>query len=198
MEVIFIKILLILIASSLVFIIILLFKIVLHIRLKYHSNESNINIDLVWLEPFFKAFITIEDLDIYLKLYLFNKLNQGLIGKPIVHENKTFMPIVSVTLGYGSGNIASKTQPIPSSVSGKMSGGALGLGAKLCTDAVLMIDKDKVSMIPVNSASTSQLMDKIPQMVSSMGQGKQGQQAQQGQQPQQGQSSQNQGQNTQK
>ncbi len=124
--------------------------------------------------------------------------NQGLIGKPMTHENKTFLPIVSITLGYGSGNTASKAQPMPSLASGKMSGGALGLGAKLCTDAVLMIDKDNVSMIPVNSASTSQLMDKIPQMVSSMGQGKQGQQAQQGQQPQQGPSNQNQGQNTQK
>lgn len=124
--------------------------------------------------------------------------NQGLIGKPITHENKTFMPIVSVTLGYGSGNTASKAQPVASSGSGKMSGGALGLGAKLCTDAVLMIDKtkDDVSMIPVNSASTSQLMDKIPQMVSSMGQGVQGQQnQQQGQQNQQ--QSQQQGQNKQ-
>lgn len=74
MEVIFIQILLILIGSSLVIITILLFKIVLHIRLKYHSNESNINVSLVWLEPFFKTFITIEDLDVYFKLYLFNKL----------------------------------------------------------------------------------------------------------------------------
>ena len=116
--------------------------------------------------------------------------NQGVIGKAITHENKTFMPIVSVTLGYGSGNTASKAQPMPSSSSGKMAGGALGLGAKLSTDAVLVIDKDNVSMIPVNTASTSsQLMDKIPQMVSGMGQGQQGQQNQ---------NKQNQGQNTQK
>lgn len=74
MEVIFIKILLILITSSLVIITILLFKMALHIRLKYHSNESSINVSLVWLEPFFKAFIIIKDLDIYLKLYLFDKL----------------------------------------------------------------------------------------------------------------------------
>lgn len=134
--------------------------------------------------------------------------NQGLIGKPITHENKTFMPIVSVTLGYGSGNTASKAQQMPTSASGKMAGGALGLGAKLSTDAILVIDKENVSMIPVNTSSTamnaSQLMDKIPQMVSSMGQGQQGQQGQQAQQGQGQQTqakqnqSQTQGQNTQK
>ena len=74
MEVIFIKILLILIALSLVTISILLFKIRMHIQLKYHSDESNINVTLVWLEPFIKALVTIEDLNIYLKLYIFDKL----------------------------------------------------------------------------------------------------------------------------
>lgn len=101
--------------------------------------------------------------------------NQGVIGKPVTHENKTFMPIVSVTLGYGSGNTASKAQPMPTVAvaSGKMSGGALGLGAKLSTDAIIVIDKDNVSILPVNSANTSQLIDKIPQMISGMGQGQQ-------------------------
>ncbi|RBP63351.1 hypothetical protein DES36_11094 [Alkalibaculum bacchi] len=108
MEVIFIKILLILIASSLVIITILLFKIALHIRLKYHSNESNINVSLVWLEPFFKAFITIEDLDIYLKLYLFNKLilnrklkNRKTKSQGLDFVKKTDPQNVHVNVQYG-------------------------------------------------------------------------------------------------
>ncbi len=36
--------------------------------------------------------------------------NEGLIGKPVTHGDKTFIPVVSVTLGYGSGNTANKTQ----------------------------------------------------------------------------------------
>ncbi len=110
--------------------------------------------------------------------------NEGLIGKPVTHENKTFIPVVSVTMGYGTGNSATKAQSGSASGSGKMAGGALGLGAKLCTDAVLVIDKDHVSMIPINStgSSASQLIDKIPQMVSGMGQsGQQSDQQSQGQ-----------------
>lgn len=116
--------------------------------------------------------------------------NEGLIGKPVTQGDKTFIPVVSVTIGYGSGNTASKAQQGNSSSSpqgmsplmgnGNMSGGALGLGARLCTDAIICIDKDNVSVLPINtSANSSQLMDKIPQILSGMSSGKQ--QGQQGQ-----------------
>lgn len=118
--------------------------------------------------------------------------NQGLIGKPVVHGDKTFLPVVSVTLGYGSGNSATKpqqgntstTQGLNSAIgAANMAGGALGLGAKLCTDAVIVIDKDNVSMMPLNAtANAGQLMDKIPQILSGITNKQQGQQ--QGQQPQ--------------
>lgn len=108
---------------------------------------------------------------------------EGVIGKPVVHENKTFLPVVSVTLGYGGGNSANKTQPGESGntnqslggIASKMAGGALGFGAKLNTEAVIVIDKDKdsVSMMSLTSGA-SQLADKIPQMIMNMNQGKQG------------------------
>lgn len=115
--------------------------------------------------------------------------NEGVIGKPITQENKTFLPVVSVTLGYGGGNSATKSQPGASgstgssgvtgmmgSMAGKMAGGALGLGAKLNTEAIIVIDKDKdsVSLLPVNAAASSQLADKIPQMLMNMNQSKSG------------------------
>lgn len=115
--------------------------------------------------------------------------NEGVIGKPVIQENKTFLPVVSVTLGYGGGNSATKSQPGTSgsagsmgasgmmgSMAGKMAGGALGLGAKLNTEAIIMIDKDKdsVSLLPVNAAASSQLADKIPQMLMNMNQSKSG------------------------
>ncbi len=132
--------------------------------------------------------------------------NEGLIGKPVTHGDKTFLPVVSLTLGYGTGNSASKGQQGSSSTispgmnsmsgAGNMAGGALGLGAKLCTDAVIVIDKDNVSMLPLNATGTAgqQLMDKIPQIISGMSGKQAGQsqgQSQQGQsqsQSQQGQS----------
>ncbi len=128
--------------------------------------------------------------------------NEGLIGKPVTHGDKTFLPVVSLTLGYGSGNSASKAQqgtsttmsPGMNSMSGagNMAGGALGLGAKLSTDAVIVVDKDTVSLLQLNGTAAGQLMDKIPQIISGMT-GKQGSQSQgQGQQSHQSQQGQNQ------
>lgn len=127
--------------------------------------------------------------------------NEGVIGKPVIHENKTFLPVVSVTLGYGGGNSANKTQPgsdnatnqTIGNIAAKMSGGALGFGAKLNTEAVIVIDKDKdsVSLISLSAPATSQLTEKIPQMIMNMGQNKQsGQQNQQGNAQAQGQGNQ--------
>ena len=71
-----------------------------------------------------------------------------------------------------------------------MAGGALGLGAKLSTDAVIVIDKDNVSLLSLNSTAAGQLMDKIPQIISGMtGKQQSGQAQGQSQQGQQGQPS---------
>ena len=120
--------------------------------------------------------------------------NEGLIGKAVTHGDKTFIPVVSVTLGYGSGNTASKNQQGNTSVNigtgvGNMAGGALGLGAKLNTEAIIVIDKDNVSMMQMSAvANAGQLVDKIPQILSSINPNNQ----QQGQQQNQAQNQQNQ------
>lgn len=126
---------------------------------------------------------------------------EGLMGKPVTHGDKTFIPVVSVTLGYGGGNSAAgKNQQNNYNMSqenasgaGSMGMGALGLGARINTDAIILIDNDKVSMLPVSTTGTnmSQLINQIPQML--MGKGQSGQQQnQQGQQGQQGQQNQQQ------
>ncbi|MPM22092.1 hypothetical protein SDC9_68542 [bioreactor metagenome] len=102
---------------------------------------------------------------------------EGIIGKPVVQGDKTFLPIVSISIGYGGGNAGSKNQTTSAGMS--TGSGALGLGAKVSTEAVILIDNQSVSMLPVNS-SAGNLMDKIPQIVSSFTQGK-GQDQSQGQ-----------------
>jgi uncharacterized spore protein YtfJ len=105
---------------------------------------------------------------------------EGIIGKPVTQGDKTFLPVISITVGYGGGNATmGKSQPSGSMSSGTGSQGtgtgALGLGAKLCTDAVIVIDNQNnqsVTMLPVSSAAGS-LMDKIPQIISGMNQNKQ-------------------------
>ena len=102
---------------------------------------------------------------------------EGVIGKPVTQENKTFIPVVSVSIGCGGGNTASKSKPgstsptqgISSEAGANMAGGALGLGAKVSTDAIIVIDSGKVSMMTLNAAgNASQLMDKIPEIVKGM------------------------------
>jgi uncharacterized spore protein YtfJ len=57
---------------------------------------------------------------------------------------------------------------------GNMSGGALGLGAKVSTDAVIVIDKGNVSMMTLSAAgNASHIIDKIPEIVKEMNQNQQ-------------------------
>ena len=104
--------------------------------------------------------------------------NEGVIGKPVTQGNKTLMPIVSVTIGYGGGNASMKNQTNAASStegSSNTGSGALGLGAKLNTEAVIVFDSQSqdISMLAMSANSASQLVDKIPQIVSSMNQNKQ-------------------------
>lgn len=96
---------------------------------------------------------------------------EGVIGKPVVQGEKTLLPVVSVTVGYGGGNASMNKNQGNSNSSGS---GALGLGAKLSTEAVIVIDDQNVTMMPINSGA-GQLMDKIPQIISGMNQNKQSQ-----------------------
>ena len=98
---------------------------------------------------------------------------EGLIGKAVVNGDKTFLPVVSISIGYGGGDTQAKNQmgtnPTSTSGMGNMIGGALGLGAKLTTEAVIVIDKDTVSLAPIGaSGNMSQMIDKIPEIVSNM------------------------------
>ncbi len=110
--------------------------------------------------------------------------NEGLIGKPVTQGDKTFLPVVSVMIGFGGGDSQSKMNKSSSGtnsfgIGNTMGGGALGLGAKLCTDAVLILDNNNVSIAPIAAqSSVSQVIDKIPQIIGNMNQsgGQQGMQ----------------------
>lgn len=109
---------------------------------------------------------------------------EGIIGKPVTQGDKTFLPVVSITMGYGGGNANMKGQQgnassMGAGMSSNTGTGAMGLGAKLCTDAVIMIDGQNVSVLPMNAAgAATSLMDKIPQLISGMKQGQNQGQAQ--------------------
>ena len=121
--------------------------------------------------------------------------NEGILGKPVSHGDKTFIPVVTVSVGYGGGNTSGKMLQGNTGAnqgSGNSGVDALGLGARISTEAVVVIDGNNVSVMNVNNSigNMNQLMNKLPQMMG-MGQSNQ-QQGQQGQQQnqQQGQSGQ--------
>jgi uncharacterized spore protein YtfJ len=104
---------------------------------------------------------------------------ENVLGTPMTVEDKTLVPLISVTLGYGSTGMGTKTQ-----MAGNMNSesGGHGLGAKVSPSGVIVIDKGSVQIFSTNEGGAmSQMMGKIPQALSSMGQnmmtgGAQGQQ----------------------
>jgi uncharacterized spore protein YtfJ len=127
---------------------------------------------------------------------------EGVIGKAVTQSDKTFMPIVSVTIGYGGGNASMGKAQSGSAVSFSSGSGntqaspagatgALGFGAKLNTEAIIVIDNNNVSVLPMSTAGVGSMMDKIPQIISGMTQNKSSQSQQS-----QSQSNQNQGQSS--
>jgi uncharacterized spore protein YtfJ len=112
--------------------------------------------------------------------------NEGMLGKPVTQGDKTLIPIISVTIGYGGGNTSGKmSTSTTAAAQGTSNAGmdALGLGARISTDALAVVDRQNVSVIPVNAnpSNMSQLINQIPQMVGK-GQGSQSQNQQQNQQ----------------
>lgn len=111
---------------------------------------------------------------------------ESVMGKPLVVEDKTLVPIVSVGLGYGSA--ASNAKNAQSNSNSSNTDPNVGLGARVTTNAVVVIDKDSVSMLPVNGkGNMGQLIDKIPEMVTNMAPNAQQQNMAQNQQQQQNQ-----------
>lgn len=125
---------------------------------------------------------------------------EGVIGKAVTQNDKTFMPVVSVTIGYGGGSASmgkggQSDTSMYSSSSSNNGTGALGFGAKLNTEAIILIDNQNVSVLPMSTAGVGSMMDKIPQIISGMtGKSSQGQSGQgQGSQSQSSQSTSSQG-----
>jgi len=96
--------------------------------------------------------------------------NEGTLGKPVTQGDKTLIPIISVTIGYGGGNTSGKmSTSTTTSTQGSSNAGmdALGLGARISTDALAVVDGNNVTVIPVSAASSNmnQLINQIPQMM---------------------------------
>ena len=103
---------------------------------------------------------------IFTDLHNFVK-NDSVLGAPVIVGEKTLVPVISVTLGYGTPGMSKNI------TSGS------GMGARISTNGVVVIDKDSTTMLTVGEkGNMSQMIDKIPQALGSIGQSMQGQQGQ--------------------
>jgi uncharacterized spore protein YtfJ len=93
---------------------------------------------------------------------LFGKLEKFLktetvVGEPIVIGETTLVPIISVMFGCGEGG--------DKGVSGKGSG--VGAAARISPNAILVIKKDEVTMLPVKGKTNlDSLINMVPEIVS--------------------------------
>lgn len=109
----------------------------------------------------------------------------SVLGSPMKVEDKTIVPLMSVTMGYGSTGMGAKTSM--GNGGANTSSGGVGLGARVSTSGIIVVEKDKVQILPTNGNSNmSQFVDKIPEALSSLSQNMMGQNAA-GQGQQQGQ-----------
>lgn len=98
---------------------------------------------------------------------LFGKLDKFLktetvIGQPIVIGETTLVPIVTVMFGGGTGAGAGKD---PKGADG--AGGGAGIGARITPNAILVIKKDEVLMLPVKGKnSLENLVEMVPEIMS--------------------------------
>ena len=103
---------------------------------------------------------------IFTDLHNFVK-NDSVLGAPVIVGEKTLVPVISVTLGYGTPGMS------------KNNTSGSGMGARISTNGVVVIDKDSTTMLTVGEkGNMSQMIDKIPQALGSIGQSMQGQQGQ--------------------
>jgi uncharacterized spore protein YtfJ len=101
---------------------------------------------------------------------LFSKLEKFLrsetvAGQPINLGETTIVPIATITFGCGTGTgIGGDGKD-----SENTTGSGLGVGAKVMPNAVLVIKKDQISMLPVKGKnSMSNFMEMVPEIISKL------------------------------
>jgi len=104
---------------------------------------------------------------------LFGKLEKFLktetvVGQPIVIGETTIVPIVSITFGCATG-AGEGTGNDPKSGSGSGAGSGLSSGAKITPTAVLVIQNNEVTLLPVKDKfGLENLLNKVPDLMEKM------------------------------
>ncbi|BCZ45287.1 hypothetical protein psyc5s11_13540 [Clostridium gelidum] len=87
---------------------------------------------------------------------------ETVVGEPIIVGEVTLVPIISVMFGGGAGG---GTGGDNKGMTGDGSGG--GMGARISPNAILVIKKDEVTMLPIKGQNNlDNLINMVPDIVS--------------------------------
>lgn len=90
---------------------------------------------------------------------------ETVVGEPITIGETTIIPLVTVTFGAGGGGGNGRDEK---NVYGD--GGGVGMGAKITTDAVLVIKGESVNLIPVKGRTDlDKLVGMVPELLNKFG-----------------------------
>jgi len=86
---------------------------------------------------------------------------ETVVGEPIIVGETTLIPIITVSFGCGGGGGGGKDEKGYDGM-----GTAMGIGAKISPDAVIVIKEDAVTMLPVkNKSNIEKLVSMVPEIV---------------------------------
>ena len=83
--------------------------------------------------------------------------SQTVIGEPITVGERTVLPIVKISVGFGAGGGQNETSEKESSF-----GAGGGGGARIEPAAFIIIDRDKISMLTATPGKFDSLIDAVP------------------------------------
>ena len=83
-----------------------------------------------------------------------------IVGEPMTFEGKTIIPVSKVMFGFGAGG-GSGGGKAGSEGGGEGSGGGAGGGASVSPVALIVIDKEKVEVMPLAKGSLGAALEKI-------------------------------------
>ena len=90
---------------------------------------------------------------------------ETVVGEPIIIGETTIIPLVTVSFGAGGGGGKGKDAK---GIDGDS--GGVGMGAKITTDAVLVIKGDNVNLIPVKGRTDlDRLVTMVPEILGKFG-----------------------------
>lgn len=89
---------------------------------------------------------------------------ESIVGEPITVGNKTLVPIIRISVGFGAGGGEGADEKNRGGF-----GGGGGGGAKVEPAAFIVIDEDGISLLPAKPGTIDALIDAVPAAIGKLG-----------------------------